>query len=215
MVVSLATRDAAVVSALRAGDGGTFAVLVDAVGPTMLRLALTHVASREVAEEVVQEAWIRVLRSIEQFEGRSSLRTWICTIAINIARRRAAHESRTVAQSSLVGDGDHGGGDPDADRFFSASHPRWAEAWSSTVRDWREIPEERLLSNETRAVLAAAADGLPPTQRAVFLLYDVEGWSGEEICNVLGLTGSNQRVLLHRARIQLRAALAAYVDGEL
>ncbi len=209
--VFLVKGDEAVVAALRSGDAQAFAELVDAVGPTMLRLVLTHVATREVAEDVVQEAWIRVLRSIEQFEGRSSLRTWICTIAINLARKRAVHEGRSIAQSSLPGSDD---ADADGGRYFGSDHPRWAEAWTSAVRDWREIPEERLLSNETRAILAAAIEDLPQAQRAVFLLYDVEGFSGEEICNVLGLTGSNQRVLLHRARTQLRAALAAYVDRE-
>jgi RNA polymerase sigma-70 factor (ECF subfamily) len=204
--------DAAIVARLRDGDARAFAQLVDAVGPTMLRLVLAHVPSRAVAEEVVQESWISVLRSLEQFEGRSSLRTWICAIAINVARKQAAREGRSVPRTSL--EDDRGFVDPDADRFFSADHPRWACAWSSAVRDWREIPEERLLSNETRAVIAEAVDRLSVAQRAVFLLYDVEGWSGAEICNVLELTGPNQRVLLHRARVQLRAALETYFDRE-
>ena len=208
-----ATTDQAVIARLRAGDARAFAQLVDSVGPTMLRLVRTFVDGQAVAEEVVQDAWVSVLRSLETFEGRSSLRTWICAIAINAARRQAAREGRSVPMPG-VGEDAVGESDPYAGRFFGPDHPRWASAWSTTVPDWREIPEERLLSDETRAVLAAAVERLPASQRAVFLLYDVEGWSGAEICNVLELSGPNQRVLLHRARIQLRAALESYFDRE-
>jgi RNA polymerase sigma-70 factor (ECF subfamily) len=203
--------DEQVVARLRRGDAAAFAEVVDSIGPTMLRLALVYVGSRAVAEEVVQEAWIGVLGSLDRFEGRSTLRTWICAIAINAARKRGAREGRSVPVSAL-GDGGDELVDPDADRFFSPSHPRWAGNWSSAVHDWRDVPEERLLSRETRTVLSAAVARRPASQRAVFVLHDVEGWSGEEICNVLGLTGTNQRVLLHRARTRLRRALESYFD---
>lgn len=199
--------DEAVVVRLRGGDVAAFAELVDSVGPTMLRLVLAQVASRAVAEEVVQDAWVSVLRSLDGFEGRSSLQTWICTIAINAARKRAAWEARSIPFSAL---GDDQGGV--SDRFISPAHPRWADTWSSVVRDWRDIPEERLFAEETRAVLAEAVGRLAASQREVFMLHDVEGWSAVEICNVLELTGSNQRVLLHRARAQLRRALESYFD---
>jgi RNA polymerase sigma-70 factor (ECF subfamily) len=201
-----------VIARLRNGDEQAFAALVDSVGPTMLRLVLAIVGSRAVAEDVVQDAWVSVLRSLDRFEGRSSLRTWICAIALNAARKRIARDTGTVPMSVFDLD-DSGFADPESDAFFSASHPRWAGAWCSTVRDWHDIPEQRLLSNETRTVLAAAVAKLPVSQRAVFLLYDVEGWSGAEICTVLELSGVNQRVLLHRARVQLRAALEAYFSS--
>lgn len=205
--------DEAVVARLRGGDVAAVAELVDSVGPTMLRLVLAQVGSHAVAEEVVQDAWLSVLRSLDGFEGRSSLQTWICTIAINAARKHAAREARSTPLSEL-GYGNGGFANPNADRFISPAHPRWADTWSSVVRDWRDIPEERLLAGETRTVLADAVGRLTASQRDVFMLHDVEGWSTAEICNVLELTGSNQRVLLHRARAQLRLALESYFDRE-
>jgi RNA polymerase sigma-70 factor (ECF subfamily) len=200
--------DEAVVERLRRGDADAFTALVDSVGPTMLRLVRAHVDDLAVAEEVVQDAWVSVLRSIDGFEGRSSLRTWICAIAINAARKRSQREGRSVPRSSLAES-------DDGDRYFAADHPRWASHWTTAVRDWRDIPEERLLSRETRDVLSAAVAELPLAQRIVFLLSDIEGWSGPEICTVLDLSGSNQRVTLHRARARLRARLESYLDREL
>jgi RNA polymerase sigma-70 factor (ECF subfamily) len=204
--------DVAIVTRLRRGDEAAFVALVDTVGPTMLRLVLAIVGNRAVAEDVVQDAWVSVLRALDRFEGRSSLRTWICAIALNAARKRVARDRGTVPVAGF--ESEHDPGDPLVGAFFERGHPRWAEAWCSTMSDWHAIPEQQLLSNETRAVLARAVATLPESQRAVFLLYDVEGWSAAEICNVLELTGSNQRVLLHRARIQLRAALDSYFDHE-
>ncbi len=204
--------DEAIVARLRAGDEVAFAALVDSVGPTMLRLVSTMVTGRAAAEDVVQDAWVSVLRALDGFEGRSSLRTWICAIALNAARRRAARDRANVPAGRLEDERDDA--DPLAGAFFDAGHPRWASAWCSAVRDWHEIPDAQLLSDETRAVVARAVATLPASQRAVFLLYDVEGWSASEVCNVLALSGSNQRVLLHRARVRLRAALEAYFDHE-
>ena len=204
--------DEAIVARLRAGDEEAFAALVDSVGPTMFRLVLAIVGSRAAAEDVVQDAWLSVLRALDRFEGRSSLRTWICAIALNAARKRVARDRANVPAGGFGDEQDDV--DPLAGAFFDAAHPRWAGAWCSAVPDWHEIPDAQLLSNETRAVLARAVRTLPAAQRAVFLLRDVEGWSAPEVCNVLALSGSNQRVLLHRARVRLRAALAAYFEHE-
>jgi RNA polymerase sigma-70 factor (ECF subfamily) len=159
----------------------------------MLRLALIHSPSRAVAEEVVQETWIAVLRSLDSFEGRSSLRTWICRILINTARRRAAREGRSVPFSAVMGD-DEPAVDP---ARFAGGH------WIAFPVD----PAERVLGAEVREHIARAIDGLRSPQREVMVLRDVEGWSAEEVCEALALTPGNQRVLLHRARAKVRQAL--------
>jgi RNA polymerase sigma-70 factor (ECF subfamily) len=160
----------------------------------MLRLALIHSPSRAVAEEVVQETWIAVLRSLHTFEGRSSLRTWICRILINTARRRAAREGRSVPFSAVIEEG----GEPPVDRSrFAGGH--WVE--------FPVDPAERVLGAEVRDQIARAIDGLGSPQREVIVLRDVEGWPAEEVCEALELTPGNQRVLLHRARAKVRQAL--------
>jgi RNA polymerase sigma-70 factor, ECF subfamily len=204
---------AEVVAALRARDEATFAALVDELGPSMLRVARMYVSTRAVAEEVVQEAWLGVLSGIDRFEGRSSLKTWIFRILTNRAKTRGEREGRTVPFSSLAPD--PAGRDEPAvspDRFL-ADGP-WRGHWSSPPGRWSELPESRLLGKETRAVALAAIDALPETQSAVITMRDVEGWSSEEVRNVLGLSESNQRVLLHRARAKVRRALEAYLEGE-
>jgi RNA polymerase sigma-70 factor (ECF subfamily) len=204
---------AEVVAALRARDEATFAALVDELGPSMLRVARTYVSTRAVAEEVVQEAWLGVLSGIDRFEGRSSLKTWIFRILTNRAKTRGEREGRTVPFSSLASD--PAGGDEPAvspDRFVAAG--RGQGHWSSPPGRWSELPESRLLGKETRAVVQAAIDALPETQSAVITMRDVEGWSSEEVRNVLGLSESNQRVLLHRARAKVRRALESYLEGE-
>ena len=203
--------DLSLVDAFREGDESAFATLVDRYSPVMLRVARFHVDSRDVAEEVVQEAWLSVLRSIDGFERRSSLKTWLLVIVTNAARRRAARERRSVPFSALLAPGT-ADPDPDADRFFGADHPRWADCWSTIVRSWDEVPEERLLGMEAVAVLQTAASSLPASQRTVFMLRDVDGLSAVEVCNTLGLSDSNQRVLLHRARTRVRHALESYLD---
>jgi RNA polymerase sigma-70 factor (ECF subfamily) len=201
------------VRALREGDEGAFARLVDELGPALLRLARTYVRSQAVAEEVVQEAWLGGLRGLDAFEERASLRTWIFRILANTAKTRAVREARTVPLSSLEGgEDDDGGPAVDPDRFVSAS----AEDghWVSTPRRFSELPEERLLARETTDVVRGAIDALPATQRAVISLRDIEGWSSEEVRNVLDLSETNQRVLLHRARSRVRQALEDYLAEE-
>jgi len=164
----------------------------------MLRLALIHSPSRAVAEEVVQETWIAVFRSLDSFEGRSSLRTWICRILINTARRRAAREGRSVPFSAVMGDAE-----PPVDPARFRREGRWVGHWVELPVD----PAERVLGAEVREQIGRAISALPSPQREVIVLRDVEGWSSEEVCDALELTPGNQRVLLHRARAKVRQAL--------
>jgi RNA polymerase sigma-70 factor (ECF subfamily) len=169
------------------------------------------VPSRAVAEEVVQEAWLGVLQGIHRFEGRSSLRTWIFRILVNIAKTRGQREGRSVPFASLAGDDlDRPAWDPSA---FLGPEEESAGHWSIAPPDWRGIPEERLLAAETRRVVSAAIDRLPPMQAEVIRLRDALGWSSEEVRNALELSETNQRVLLHRARSKVRLALQGYFDG--
>jgi RNA polymerase sigma-70 factor, ECF subfamily len=208
-----APDERALVRALRDRDQAAFTALVEANSSWMLRTARAWVGSRAVAEEVVQETWLSALRSLDRFEGRSSLRTWLFTILVNAARRQAARESRSTSFSDLARREATGGeSEPLANRLFDGSHPRWPDCWTTVVPAWDRLPEERLLSSEARETIGAALETLPPAQRIVFSLRDLEGWSGEEVCNALAISGSNQRVLLHRARLHVRAALERYLE---
>ena len=200
--------DAALVRALRAGDEDAFRRVVREWNASLLRVAQIFVPSRAVAEEVVQETWLRALAGLDRFEGRSSLRTWVFHILANTAKTRAAREGRSIPFSALQ--------DPlrvpeaavDADRFLPEDHERHPEGWAALPR---ALPEERLLAAETRSVVAGAIESLPPSQRAVISLRDVEGWTTEEVCNALDISEVNQRVLLHRARSKVRGALERYL----
>ena len=194
--------DRALVQALRRGDERAAEQLLESYGGAMRRFAAGLVGSAAIADEVVQETWIAVLRGIDRFEGRSSLKTWIFGILANIAKTQAQRERRTVPLSSFELEGSD---EPavDAACFRSDGH------WVSGPSRWSELPEERLASHETFACIARALETLPDGQRAVMTLRDVEGWSGEEVCETLGITDANQRVLLHRARAKVRAALDA------
>jgi len=198
-----------VVAALRAGDEATFAALVDELGPSMLRVAMMYTPSRAVAEDVVSEAWLGVLAGIGRFEGRSSLKTWIFRILTNRAKTRGERESRSIPFSSLAAadaEGDEHAVDPD--RFVADG------AWRSAPATFSALPEARLIGKETLQVAQEAIDALPAMQRSVITLRDVEGWSSEDVRNVLDLSESNQRVLLHRARSKVRQALETYLEGE-
>ncbi|HXV32450.1 MAG TPA: sigma-70 family RNA polymerase sigma factor [Gaiellaceae bacterium] len=194
-------------AALRAGDERAFVTLVDLHGAAMLRVARLYVRDRAAAEEAVQEAWLGVLKGIERFEGRSSLRTWLLRIVANVAKTKGVREARSVPFSALVDDG------PSVpEERFRGPEERWVGHWASPPEEWGR-PEAELLSAETRSRLAAAIAALPDSQRQVISLRDVEGWSADEVCNVLGLSETNQRVLLHRARTKVRAALDEYLTG--
>jgi RNA polymerase sigma-70 factor (ECF subfamily) len=208
----LSAEERELLEALRRGDEAAFVRLVATLHGSMLGLAMVHVGDRAVAEEVVQDAWLGVLGQLDRFEGRSSLRTWVLRIVANRAKTRAVRERRTVPFSALAG-GDPEADEPavDPDRFLPAGH-RWAGHWASPPVSWREVPEELLLSRETMAEVERAVATLPAAQRAVLVLRDVEGLTATEACQLLDLTEGNQRVLLHRGRSKVRAALERYLD---
>jgi RNA polymerase sigma-70 factor (ECF subfamily) len=197
------------IAALRRGEERAFCSLIDAYNPALLRVAMAHVASRAVAEEVVQETWLGVLRGLDRFEGRSSLKTWIFRILTNVAKTRGARERRAVPFSALAAAEALEGPSVDPDRFYPPDHPHLAGHWSLGPTRWR-TPEEELFCGERRDVVLSAIADLPPAQRTVIGLRDVEGWPPDEVCDTLGISGGNQRVLLHRARTKVRAALERY-----
>jgi RNA polymerase sigma-70 factor (ECF subfamily) len=174
----------------------------------MLRIALLYVPTRAAAEDVVQETWLAVLTGLERFEGRSTLKTWLFRILTNKAKTRGRREGRTLPFSAFAADGDEGETAVEADRFLGPES-RHAGGWAAPPRG---VPEERLLAGEAGGRIADAIASLPPNQRAVITLRDVEGLSAEETCNVLGLSETNQRVLLHRARSKVRAAFERYLE---
>jgi RNA polymerase sigma-70 factor (ECF subfamily) len=191
--------------ALRAGDAAAFERLVERYSDALLRLALGHVRERSVAEEVVQETWLQVIRSLDRFEGRSSLKTWIFGIGINVARHHQRRESRSLPFSSLFRREDDHGVELDESRFGRDG------AWVQPPASWAAIPEEHLLGVETRERIEAALAELPPRLREIAVLRDVAGWTSEEVCNVLKITPANQRVRLHRARTAIRQRLEEYL----
>ncbi len=197
--------------ALRRGDESAFSALVDRHHASMIRVARLHVASDAAAEEVAQEAWLGVLRGLGQFQGRCTLKAWIFAIVSNCAKSRGARDKRTVPLSSLAGE-DDGGPSVDPHRFQDDSHPRWPGHWSQPPEAWNE---DNLVSRETLQAIASAMETLPPTQRAVMTMRDVEGLESDETCQILGISEANQRVLLHRARSKVRRALESYMrEGE-
>jgi RNA polymerase sigma-70 factor (ECF subfamily) len=201
-------EDARLVEGLRAGDEAAFAALMRMYGASMLRVAQMYVSTRAVAEEVVQEAWLGVLKGIHRFEGRSSLKTWLFHIVVNTAKTRGVREARSLPFSALAEDGEEG--TVEVDRFLGSGE-RFPGHWAVPPASWAGVPEERLLSAETMDVVRRTIDSLPPAQKTVLTLRDVEGFSAEEVCNALDLTETNGRVLLHRARAKVRAALEEYL----
>jgi RNA polymerase sigma-70 factor (ECF subfamily) len=194
--------DARLVERLRAGDEGAFAELVSRYNSSLLRVARLFVPTAALAEDVVQETWLGVVKGIDRFEGRSSLKTWIFRILTNTAKTRGQREARSLPFSSL--DDAEGTFEPavEAGRFTPVGH------WVDPPRAW---PEDRLLARETVQVIETAIASLPPAQRAVVSLRDVEGWHAEEVRNALDLSETNQRVLLHRGRAKVRRALDQYL----
>jgi RNA polymerase sigma-70 factor (ECF subfamily) len=203
--------DEVLVAALRAGDGDAFGWLVDRYHAALRRLALGYVSSPSVADEVVQETWLAVITGIDRFEMRSSLKTWIYRILMNKARTRGVREHRSVPFSSLDDGTVTSRFSPD--RFRGADDPEWPGHWSAPPRPWQEQPHERLQAAETLAAVRDAIAELPPNQRSVISLRDIDGWTSDEVCNVLGLSQTNQRVLLHRARAKVRERLESLIDS--
>jgi RNA polymerase sigma-70 factor (ECF subfamily) len=186
--------DSELLEQLRRADETAFRELVDRFDPGLRRMACLYV-DPSVADDVVQDTWIVVIRGIDRFEGRSTLRTWVFGILVNIARRRAQREGRTVPFAALASADD---------------------AWAGTVAappTWARDPADAAITAEQRALVLGAIERLTPAQREVITLRDLEGWSGPEVSEVLGISNVNQRTLLHRARVALRQALEGYFNG--
>lgn len=198
------------VAALKEGDEAAFAALVDRYHASLVRLARMYVRDRSVAEEVAQETWLAVLNGIDRFEGRSSLKTWLFRILTNRAKTRGEREARSVPFSS-IGDADEPAVDPDRFQGSGDEHPG---GWKQFPTPWEGDPEERLLAGEARALILDTIEGLPPNQRAVITLRDIEGFDPDDVCNVLDVSDTNQRVLLHRARSKVRRALEEYLEAD-
>ena len=195
---------------LRARDERAFEALVERHHSTMLTVARMYVRTHAAAEEVVQDAWLGVLKGLDRFEGRSSLKTWIQRIVVNIARTRGVRDARTVPFSSLEPEGAEAAVSPDR---FRGPDDAFPGHWNRYPSDWRSLPEDAVTGQETMAVVGRAMAELPAPQRTVISMRDVHGWTAEEVCAALDLSAGYQRVLLHRARSRVRAALERHFDG--
>ena len=202
--------DDAIVAGVRSGDEAVFAQLLNDWSRSMLLLARTYVSTEASAEEVVQDTWLAVIRGIERFEGRSSLRTWVYRILVNTAKKRGVRESRTVPWSSLAG-GDEDRSPTVDPALFRDADDRYPGGWRSFPREWPSS-ESTVLDGEVLGQVRTAIDTLPARQRVVITLRDVIGHSSDEVCQMLDITGANQRVMLHRARAAVRACLAPYLE---
>lgn len=207
-----ARDDDAVLSLLRSGDELAFADVVRRWSPVMLRVAHGFVSNAATAQDVVQEAWLAVIRGLDRFEGRSSLRTWVLAITANVARSKGASDARMIPFGGLSDDVPA----VDPSRFRSAPDP-WAGGWTAVgvPTSWSRDgdPEGRVLAAEVRAVLHRALDQLPDRQRTVVALRDVHGLDSGEVCEILGISDGNQRILLHRGRSRLRQLLEDHFSG--
>lgn len=201
------STDDEIVAGVRCGDEAVFAQLLDEWSRSMLLLARTFVSTQASAEDVVQDTWLAVIRGIDGFEGRSSLRTWVYRILVNTAKKRGVRESRTVPWSSLVDDERGPTLDP---ALFRGADDRYPGGWRSFPQEWPSS-ESAVLAAEVRTTVRVAIDALPERQRVVITLRDVVGHTSEEVCEMLEISGPNQRVLLHRARAAVRARLATYL----
>jgi RNA polymerase sigma-70 factor (ECF subfamily) len=199
------SKDAELVGRLRAGDEAAFRDLVRQMHRALEKLALAFVGSPAAAEEVVQETWLAVVGQIDRFEGRSSVRTWIGAILVNHAKTRGIRDKRAVPFSALSAEDVE---PVEPERFGARGF------WSVPPRRWDEAPETLVLRKESREAIERELATLPATQRTVVVLRDLESWSAEEVCNVLEISETNQRVLLHRGRMRLRAALERYHSGK-
>ncbi|MEV0792966.1 sigma-70 family RNA polymerase sigma factor [Kribbella sp. NPDC050459] len=207
MGVVLPTDDV-LVAGLRTGDEETFACLLNGWSGSMLRLARSFVSTSASAEEVVQDTWLAVFEGIDRFESRSSLRTWVYRILVNIARKRATREQRTVPWTSLVPDSE-----PTVDpQRFRGADDQYPGGWRTFPDRW-PTTESEVLAHEVRSTVAAAIEGLPIRQQVVLTLRDIDGHDAEDVCALLEISMANQRVLLHRARAAVRGRLDHYFTG--
>jgi RNA polymerase sigma-70 factor (ECF subfamily) len=204
----LRQADAELVDRLRGADDEAFRDLVRRYDPGLRRMARLYVAD-SVADDVVQDTWVTAIRGLDRFEGRSTLKTWLFGILINIARRRAAREGRTVPFSATGSGSDPWEGSVALIRLH---HPQLGEGYWPSAPTWARDPADAAVAAEARTVVIQALSKLSPAQREVMTLRDLEGWSGPEVCEVLGISDVNQRTLLHRARVSVRGALEEYLD---
>lgn len=202
-------------AALRAGDEAAFLTLVERHHASLVRLAASYVGSQAAAEDVAQETWAKALRSLTQFEGRSSLKTWLFRILTNTALTVAKREARSLPFSDFDSlEADEPAVEPE--RFLPADHPQWPGHWAAFPNPWpADAPEDRLAQRELLTHIQRAIDALPATQRAVITLHDIEGCDSKEVCNILAIGETNQRVLLHRARTKVRRAVERYFESGL
>jgi RNA polymerase sigma-70 factor (ECF subfamily) len=201
--------DTILVKALCTRDVDAFAYLVDRYHAPLVRIACIYVPNREVAEEAVQETWLAVVQGIDRFEQRSSLKTWLYRILINIARARGVKEQRSIPYAAGALLDEERSVDPHRFRRFG----RYKGGWKTPPESWPE-PEQRALDAEMLATIQSAAERLPPAQREVLTLRDILGWNSAEVCDALDVSEGNQRVLLHRARSKIRMALEHYYGKE-
>lgn len=205
-----ASAESELLARLRAGDEHAFEALVARHYATMLAVAQTYVKGRAVAEEVVQEAWLAVIEGLDRFEGRSSLKTWILAILVHKAKTRGVREARSVPFAALAAEP----GEPAvAPERFRGAHEPFPGNWAAPPGRWHAGADELAGDRELLRVAMGAIAALPPAQRTVIRMRDVEGYPAEEVCDALGVSEGNQRVLLHRARSRVRAALEAHLGG--
>lgn len=204
--------DAELLAGLRQLDEAAFVVLVKRYQRPLLRLALIYCRSLAIAEEIVQDTWLAVIQGIDRFERRASFRTWLFQILVNRARTRAEREGRAVSFSSLSDQAEEPGEPAVPPERFRGLDDKWPNNWALPPHAWGESSDARLLAGETMELVKRAIDQLPPAQQQVITLRDVEGWTSEDVCNVLEISETNQRVLLHRARSRVRAALESHFN---
>lgn len=198
---------------LRSGDEEAYTWLVQKYHTALVRFALSFVQEEKLAEEVAQETWIAVLKGLERFEARSSIKTWMFSILANRAKTLGQRENRVVSFSELD-DVLDSAPTVDPGRFKPSSDMASANHWVAFPSAWESIPEELFLSQELLHIVQEAIAVLPGNQQAVITLHDIDGFSVDEICNILGISETNQRVLLHRSRSKVREVLETYLNTE-
>lgn len=202
--------EVSLLAALRDGDEDAFREVLRLHHAGMVRMARSFVHSQAVAEEVAQEVWASVVQGIDRFEGRSSLKTWLYRILVKRAISRAEKEGRSVPFSAIGADDGEDVVDPS--RFSATGH--WSSPDAAPKRWDDDTPERLALSAESRRIIESTIESLPPNQRAVITMRDLQGWDSKDVCNILEVSETNQRVLLHRARAKVRAALETYLEGD-
>ncbi len=203
-------EDGDLVAGLKRGDEAAFVALVKRYQRPLLRLAIVYCRNLAVAEEIVQDTWLGVIRGIAKFEERAAFKTWLFQILVNRARTRAVQEGRAGSFSSLDEEAEASDGPAVPPERFRGADDKWANNWAVPPQPWvagGESSDARLLAGETMELIQRAISTLPPAQQQVITLRDVEGWPSEDVCNVLMISETNQRVLLHRARSRVRAML--------